>query len=94
MMLQQPEAEDYVVGTGVTHSVRDLCECAFSYVGLDYRDYVVEDPRFYRPAEVDLLVADPRKATEKLGWAPQVSFEGLVHLMVDADLQKLSHQVA
>ncbi|HEY58074.1 MAG TPA: GDP-mannose 4,6-dehydratase [Anaerolineae bacterium] len=89
LMLQQDEPEDYVVGTGETHSVREFCEIAFSHVGLDYRDYVVQDPRFFRPAEVDLLVADPTKARKKLGWEPTVSFEELVKMMVDADLALL-----
>ncbi len=89
LMLQQDEPEDYVVGTGETHSVREFCEIAFGHVGLDYRDYVVQDPRFFRPAEVDLLVADPTKAHQKLGWRPSVSFEELVKMMVDADLALL-----
>jgi GDPmannose 4,6-dehydratase len=88
-MLQQPEPEDFVIGTGETHSVRELCEVAFAHVGLDYRDYVVEDMRFFRPAEVDLLVADSSKAEAKLGWKPTVDFEGLVKMMVDSDLRRL-----
>jgi len=87
-MLQQDEPDDYVIGTGHTCSVRDLCETAFNCVGLDYRDYVVQDAKFFRPAEVDLLVADPSKAREKLGWAPRVSFVKLVEMMVDADLER------
>ncbi len=94
MMLQQDEPDDYVIGTGVTHSVRELCEAAFGRLGLDYRQYVVQDPRFYRPAEVDLLVADPSKARRKLGWTPSVSFEALVHMMVDADLKRVSIEMA
>ncbi|RMF39584.1 MAG: GDP-mannose 4,6-dehydratase, partial [Anaerolineae bacterium] len=94
MMLQQDEPDDYVIGTGTTHSVRELCEVAFSHVGLDYRDYVVQDPRFYRPAEVDLLVSDPSKAREKLGWEPEVGFEELVHMMVDADLKRVAIEMA
>jgi GDPmannose 4,6-dehydratase len=89
MMLQQPEPDDYVVGTGVTHSVRELCQVAFGYLGLNWEDYVVSDPKFLRPAEVDQLVADPRKARKVLGWEPKVSFEELIHLMVDADLEAL-----
>ena len=89
LMLQQDEPDDYVIATGETHSVRDLCEVAFSYLGLDYRDYVKVDPRFFRPAEVDLLVGDASKARAKLGWAPTVTFEELIHLMVDADLKLL-----
>ncbi len=93
LMLQQDEPKDYVVGTGETHSVRELCEVAFGYLGLDYRDYVVSDPKFFRPAEVDQLVADPRKAREKLGWKPTVSFEELVKMMVDADLEALQRML-
>ena len=87
-MLQQDDADDYVIGTGHTCSVRDLCEAAFGHVGLDYRDYVKQDPKFFRPAEVDLLVADPSKAAEQLGWRPQVTFKQLVEMMVDADLER------
>ena len=87
-MLQQDEPDDYVIGTGHTCSVRDLCEAAFSHVGLDYREYVKQDPKFFRPAEVDLLVADPTKAAEKLGWQPSVSFKQLVEMMVDADVER------
>lgn len=92
-MLQRPEPQDYVVGTGVTHSVREFCEIAFSYLGLDYRDYVVQDERFYRPAEVDLLVADSRKARRELGWEPRVGFEELIHMMVDADMKRLASEI-
>jgi GDPmannose 4,6-dehydratase len=90
LMLQQDQPEDYVLGTGVTHSVREFCEEAFNYVGLDYRDHVVQDPRFYRPAEVDLLVAEPAKACRQLGWIPRVKFNELIHLMVDADLKRVA----
>ncbi len=90
LMLQQPRAQDYVIGTGETHSVRDLVELAFGHVGLDYRPYVVSDPRFHRPAEVDLLLADPAKARRELGWKPRVGFPELVAMMVDADLARLS----
>jgi len=93
MMLQQPEPDDYVVGTGVTHSVRKLCQLAFGYLGLNWEDYVVSDPKFFRPAEVDQLVADPRKAQENLGWQPTVSFEELVKMMVDADLEALQRML-
>jgi GDPmannose 4,6-dehydratase len=89
-MLQQDEPDDYVIGSGHTCSVRDLCEAAFSHVGLDYREFVKQDPRFFRPAEVDLLVADPSKAKAKLGWEPRVSFQELVAMMVDADLERHS----
>ncbi|HET6764889.1 MAG TPA: GDP-mannose 4,6-dehydratase, partial [Longimicrobiaceae bacterium] len=90
LMLQQDQPDDYVVATGETHSVRDLVETAFQRVGLDWQDYVVQDPRFMRPAEVDLLVGDPAKAREKLGWRDETSFRDLVHMMVDADLERLS----
>lgn len=89
LMLQQDQPGDYVVATGQTHSVRRFCELAFAHVGLDYRDYVVVDERFFRPAEVDLLVGDPSRAREKLGWKPEVSFEQLVEMMVEADLRML-----
>jgi GDPmannose 4,6-dehydratase len=89
-MLQQDEPDDYVIGTGHTWSVRELCDTAFKHVGLDYHDYVKQDPRFFRPAEVDLLVADPSKAREKLGWEPETSFGQLVAMMVDADLARHS----
>ena len=89
-MLQQDTPQDYVVGSGETHSVRELVELAFSHVGLDYRKHVVSDPKFYRPAEVDLLLADPAKARRDLGWAPKVSFAELVAMMVDADVERLA----
>ncbi|MDQ3996383.1 MAG: GDP-mannose 4,6-dehydratase [Gemmatimonadota bacterium] len=88
LMLQQDAPDDYVIGTGHTCSVRDLCEAAFAAVGLDYRDHVVQDPRFFRPAEVDLLVADPSKAVARLGWSPKVGLQELVRMMVDADLER------
>jgi len=88
-MLQQDTPRDYVVGTGMTHSVREFCEIAFDCVGLDYHNFVVQDERFYRPAEVDLLVADPEKANKELGWNPHVKFEELVQIMVEADLKRL-----
>ncbi len=93
LMLQRDAAEDYVIGTGVTHSVRELCELAFSHVGLDYKDYVVQDPQFYRPAEVDLLVADPSKAIKDLNWKPKIGFDGLVQMMVDEDLKRLALEI-
>jgi GDPmannose 4,6-dehydratase len=89
-MLQQDTPQDYVVGTGETHSVRELVELAFGHAGLDYRKYVVSDPKYDRPAEVDLLLADPAKARRELGWAPKVSFGELVAMMVDADLERLA----
>ncbi|OQB01027.1 MAG: GDP-mannose 4,6-dehydratase [Chloroflexi bacterium ADurb.Bin222] len=92
LMLQQDAPDDYVVGTGETHSVQELCEVAFAHVGLDYRDYVRQDPRFMRPAEVDLLISNPAKARARLGWQPEVSFQQLIEMMVDADLALLRHQ--
>jgi GDPmannose 4,6-dehydratase len=89
LMLQQDQPDDYVVGTGETHSVRRLCEVAFGRLDLDWEKHVVVDPIFYRPAEVDLLVSDPAKARAVLGWEPEVSFEGLIQMMVDADLAHL-----
>jgi len=89
-MLQQDTPGDYVAATGETHTVREFCEIAFSRVGLDWEQYVVVDPKFVRPAEVELLLGDPSKAKEKLGWEPQVTFQGLVEMMVDADMERLS----
>jgi GDPmannose 4,6-dehydratase len=89
LMLQQERPDDYVVATGETHTVRHFCELAFGAVGLDYRDHVVIDERFFRPAEVDLLVGDPRKAQDVLGWRPEVSLGQLVERMVAADLRRL-----
>ena len=89
-MLQQREPKDYVVGTGTMHTVRDLCAAAFGHVGLDWKKYVKIDPRFVRPAEVDTLLADASQAKRELGWAPQVGFEQLVKIMVDADLERLA----
>jgi GDPmannose 4,6-dehydratase len=89
-MLQQPSPQDYVIGTGRTHSVRELVEAAFSHVGLEWQKYVVTDPRFMRPAEVDLLLADPTKAKQELDWTPKVDFKQLIAMMVDADLERLS----
>jgi GDPmannose 4,6-dehydratase len=87
LMLQQDTADDYVVATGETHSIRDFLDVAFARVGLDdWSKYVVQDPRFFRPAEVDVLIGDPTKAREKLGWQPKVSFERLAEMMVDSDL--------
>jgi GDPmannose 4,6-dehydratase len=89
LMLQQDEPDDYVVAMGETHSVRDFCEIAFSHVDLNWQDFVVQDPAFMRPAEVDQLIGNPAKAAAKLGWEPEVSFRGLVEMMVDADLEDL-----
>ena len=92
LMLQQEQAEDYVVATGETHSVEELVEAAFSYLDLDWREFVVQDPKFMRPAEVDLLIGDPAKAREKLGWTPRVGFKELIRMMVDSDMDR--HQRA
>jgi len=87
-MLQQDTPTDYVIGTGETYAVRDFCKAAFDVVGLDYQAYVVQDQRFFRPAEVDLLVSDPTRARTELGWTPTVAFAGLVQMMVEADLER------
>ena len=95
LMLQREEPDNFVIGTGETHSVQEFCEIAFSHVGLDYKDFVVQDERFYRPAEVDLLVSDPGKASRELGWEMTVGFKQLVTMMVDADMERvqfLSHK--
>ncbi len=92
LMLQQDEPEDYVIATGETHSVREFVELAFDYLGLDWKKYVVVDPALYRPADVDLLVGDATKARTKLGWAPSVTFEQLVKIMVDADLELVKQE--
>jgi GDPmannose 4,6-dehydratase len=89
LMLQQDTAEDYVIATGETQSVQAFVEIAFGHVDLDWKQYVVQDERFYRPAEVDLLVGDPSKAGRGLGWEPKVSFKELVKMMVDADIALL-----
>jgi GDPmannose 4,6-dehydratase len=89
-MLQAGQPQDYVIGSGETHSVRELVELAFAHVGLDYRQYVVSDPKYHRPAEVDLLLADPSKARRELGWTPTVGFTELVAMMVDADMERLT----
>jgi GDPmannose 4,6-dehydratase len=94
LMLQQSAPDDYVVAMGETHAVREFCEVAFGHVGLDYTDHVVQDERFMRPAEVDLLVGDPAKAREVLGWKPEVSFAELVARMVDADMDLARRQIA
>ncbi len=92
MMLQQPKADDYVVASGQTHSVRELCEIAFAHAGLDWQKYVVVDPAFVRPAEVDLLIGDASKARRVLGWAPKHSFQQLIEMMVDADLEDIKER--
>jgi GDPmannose 4,6-dehydratase len=86
LMLQQDEPADYVIATGISHSVKDLIEVAFNDVGLSWEEYTVTDPKFYRPAEVDYLLGDPRKAKAKLGWEPKVTFEGLIKMMLASDL--------
>jgi len=92
LMLQQPIADDYVISTGHTHSIRDLLDAAFGHVGItDWEKYVKQDPRFMRPAEVDMLVGDSTKAHEKLGWKPEVDFHQLVGMMVENDLKEQSH---
>lgn len=90
MTLQQEEPEDYVIATGKVHSVREFCEIAFGHLDLDYQDYVIQDPLFYRPAEVMQLVGDNSKIRKKLGWEPKTSFEQLIRMMVTAELQELS----
>jgi GDPmannose 4,6-dehydratase len=87
-MLQQEQPDDYVISTGETYSVREFCEAAFGYAGLDYKEFVIQDERFFRPAEVDLLVGNPAKAKAQLGWVPQVNFRQLVEMMVQADLDR------
>jgi GDPmannose 4,6-dehydratase len=87
LMLQQPEPDDYVIATGETHSVREFLEVSFGHLGLDWKKHVEIDPRYYRPAEVDLLIGDATKAREKLGWEPEVDFPTLVSLMVQNDLR-------
>lgn len=93
LMLQQNTPDDFVIASGETHAVRELCEVAFSHVGLNWEDYVVVDPKFYRPAEVDLLIGDPTKAFKKLGWERKVSFEDLIKMMVDADLAEVKKEM-
>jgi GDPmannose 4,6-dehydratase len=91
LMLQQDKPENYVIGTGETHSVREFCEIAFGHVGLDYQKYVIRDQKFYRPAEVELLISDPSLAKKKLGWQTKVNFKQLVTMMVDADMKRSSN---
>ena len=90
-MMQAEKPDDYVIATGVTHSVREFLDATFGYLDLDWNQYVEIDPRYYRPAEVDLLQGDPSKARRELGWEPRVSFQEMVKLMVDHDLE-LAHQ--
>jgi len=91
-MLQQDQPGSFVIGMGETHSVREFCEIAFGHIGLNYNDHIVQDERFYRPAEVDLLISDPSKARSILGWEPSVSFKELVIMMVDSDMNRLSQK--
>jgi len=93
LMMQQDQPDDYVIATGETHSVSEFCELAFRHVGLDYRDHVVSDPRFLRPAEVDLLIGDAGKARTQLGWSPTVSFPELVTMMVENDMRVQEQQL-
>jgi GDPmannose 4,6-dehydratase len=93
LMLQQDAPDDYVIASQKTHSVRDMCEVAFSHAGLDWKDHVIEDPAFYRPAEVHLLLGDCAKARAQLGWVPEVTFEGLIQMMVDADLEQIQTEL-
>ena len=90
-MLQQDTPEDFVISTGETHSIEKLVETAFTHVGLEWKDYVVIDPKFVRPAEVDLLLGDSRRAREKLKWEPKIKFEELIRMMVDFDIKR--HEV-
>ncbi|MFC4599701.1 GDP-mannose 4,6-dehydratase [Cohnella hongkongensis] len=94
LMLQQERGDDYVIATGETYSVREFCKIAFEYVGLNYEDYVVVDPKFFRAAEVDLLIGDPQKSISKLGWNPRkTSFEKLVRMMVDSDISRVEKEI-
>ena len=92
LMLQQEQADDYVVATGVTTTVRDMCKLAFEHVGLNYEDYVVIDPQFFRPAEVEVLLGNPGKAERKLGWTPKTSLSTLIEMMVEADLCRVGKE--
>ena len=94
LMLQQPEPDDYVIATNETHTIRECLEVAFGRVGLDWQKYVEIDPRYYRPAEVELLIGDDSKAKRKMGWEPKTKFKDLIELMVDADLKLLQDQLA
>jgi len=94
LMAQQVRADDYVVATGITTTVRDMCQIAFRHLGLNYEDYVITDPQFFRPAEVDVLLGNPAKAKEKLGWASRTSLEQLITMMVDADMRRVGGGLA
>ncbi|GED71093.1 GDP-mannose 4,6-dehydratase [Brevibacillus reuszeri] len=91
LMLQQEKPDDYVIATGKTSTVEEMCKIAFDYVGLDYQDYLVIDPQLYRPAEVDVLLGNPEKAKQELGWSPKTNLEQLIHMMVEADLQRIAN---
>jgi GDPmannose 4,6-dehydratase len=93
LMLQRDEPDDYVISTGLTHSVKDLLQVAFDYVNLNWKDYVIVDPKFVRPAEVELLLGDSTKALKKLGWTPETSFEELIKMMIDADLERIENDI-
>jgi GDPmannose 4,6-dehydratase len=93
-MLQVDEPEDFVIASGQTRSVREFLEAAFQHAGMDWEPHVEIDPRYFRPAEVDVLLGDPTKAKEKLGWEPRVGFDELVRIMVDADIESLGDQLA
>jgi GDPmannose 4,6-dehydratase len=93
LMLQQEEPDDYVISTGITHSVRDLVQVAFDYVNLNWKDYVIVDPKFVRPAEVKLLLGDSSKARKKLEWKPEVSFENLIKMMINTDLERVKNNI-
>ncbi|MCK9194011.1 MAG: GDP-mannose 4,6-dehydratase, partial [Nevskia sp.] len=92
LMLQQDQPDDYVIATGVTTTVRDMCRIAFERVGLDYENYVKIDPRYYRPAEVEVLLGNPAKAKSRLAWSAKTSLKELIEMMVDADLARVSAQ--
>jgi GDPmannose 4,6-dehydratase len=93
LMLQQEKPVDFVISSGLTHSVQQFCEVAFAHAGLDWRNHVVSDPRFHRPAEVNVLLGDAGKARRELGWEPEVSFEGIARLMVDADIERVETEI-
>jgi GDPmannose 4,6-dehydratase len=91
LIVQADEADDYVIATGESHSVREFCERAFSRVGLDYRDHVRQDPAFFRPVDISETRGDATKARERLGWTPRVTFDQLVDMMVDAEIERIGH---
>jgi GDPmannose 4,6-dehydratase len=92
LMLQQEQADDYVIATGVTTTVRDMCKLAFEHVGLNHEDHIVIDPKFFRPAEVDILLGNPAKAKQVLNWQPRTSLNELITMMVDADLRRVTKE--